>query len=65
MQRIDSHLELIHDCTNTQYLILAQNIFPHSSRPHNKLRSLVNKSLILVMEKGAFVGKAANIIQIS
>lgn len=62
---IYQHPELIHDPTNTRYLILAQNIFPYRIRSHNKLQSLVNRSLILVMEKGGFVGKTANIIQIS
>lgn len=65
VERIYPHSELIHDPTNTQYLTLAQSIFPHSSRSHNKLQSMVNKSHPLVMEKGGFVGKAANIIQIS
>lgn len=42
-QNIYPHL--IHHPTNTKYLILAQNIFPCSGRSHNKLQSLLNKSL--------------------
>lgn len=64
MQCIYPHLELIHDHSNNQYLILAQNIFHYSRISDNKMQSLVNKSLILVLGKGWFFGGAANVVQI-
>lgn len=64
MQCIYPHLELIHDHSNNQYLILAQKIFHYSRISDNKMQSLVNKSLILVLGKGWFFGEAANVVQI-